>query len=251
MGIRTLFTVSGRSKTHDVPILNFLAKAYRGIPIAMIDSVFGFVERSTLYGGRIFDGAELTDADVANLYDVGIGVRIPFTNHYATPEEYEASAPLLEKYHRPGNAVIITNDDLAGWVRRDFPKYRIEASVIKNLKSYDRIAAALDMYDTAVLPMEICEDDQFLAGLPDKQRITLFANAGCALTCPSRICYNSISKFNKSFSGELLCSQPLKARQMRGILEFDLGRLQAHGYHRFKVLTPNRAAAGGRADART
>lgn len=249
MATRLQFTVSGRSKTNDIPILNFLAKAYRGIPISLVDSVFGFVERSTLYGGRIFDGAELTDADVANLYDVGIGVRIPFTNHYATPEEYAASAPILEKYHRPGNAVIVTNDALAGWIRRDFPKYRLEASVIKNLKSYDRIAAALDTYDTAVLPMEICEDDQFLAGIPDKHRITLFANAGCALTCPSRICYNSISKFNKDFTGELLCSQPLKQRQMRGIIEFDLNRLQAHGFTRFKVLTPNRAAAGGRAQA--
>lgn len=244
------FTVSGRSKTNDVPILTFLAKAYGGIPIRLIDSVFGFVEPSTLYGGRIFDGAELTPEDVATLYDVGIGVRIPLTNHYAEPEEYEANKPLLEKYHRTGNAVIVTNDALAGWIRRDFPNYRIEASVIKNLKTYDKIAQALDLYDTAVLPMEFCEDDRFLAGLPDKSRITLFANAGCALTCPSRICYNSISKFNKTQTGELLCSQPLKQRQARGIIEFDLGRLQSLGYRRFKVLTPNKGAAWGLAQQR-
>jgi hypothetical protein len=41
----------------------------------------------------------------------------------------------------------------------------------------------------------------------------------------------------------LLCSQPLKERQMRGIVEFDLNRLQALGFARFKVLTPQRAAA--------
>ena len=247
MAVRTKFTVSGRAKTNDQPILTFLAKAYGGIPVRMIDSVFGFVEHSTLYGGRVFDGAELTPADVATLYDVGIGVRIPMTNHYAEPEEYEASKPLLEKYHRPGNAIIVTNDALARWIRRDFPEYRIEASVIKNLKSYDKIAEALDLYDTAVLPMEFCENEPFLAGLPDKSRITLFANAGCALTCPSRICYNSISKFNKDQTGELLCSQPLKRRQARGIIEFDLGRLQDLGFSRFKVLTPNSAAAWGRA----
>ena len=244
------FTVSGRSKTNEVPILTFLAKAYGGIPIRLVDSVFGFVEKSTLYGGRVFDGAELTPADVETLYEVGIGVRIPFTNHYAEPAEYEATAPLLEKYHRPGNAVIVTNDALAGWIRRDYPQYRIEASVIKNLKSYNKIAAALDLYDTAVLPMEFSEDHQFLARLPQKDRITLFANAGCALTCPSRICYNSISKFNKAHTGELLCSQPLKRRQARGVIEFDLGPLQALGFSRFKVLTPNKGAAWGLAQKR-
>jgi hypothetical protein len=237
------FTVSGRAKTNDVPILTFLAKAYRGIPIALVDSVFGFVERSALYGGRIFEGPELTPGDVNTLYDVGIGVRIPFTNHYAEPHEYEQSKPILEKYSRPGNAVIVTNDDLAGWIRRDFPQYRIEASVIKNLKTYERIAAALELYDTAVLPMELCEDTAFLEKLPNKDRITLFANGACALTCPSRICYASISRFNKNGTGELLCSQPLKERQQRGIVEFDLTRLQMLGFRRFKVLTPLKRAA--------
>lgn len=245
MATQPTFTVSGRSKTNDVPILTFLAKAYGGIPVRLIDSVFGFVEPCPLYGGRVFDGAELTPSDVATMYDVGIGVRLPLTNHYAEPAEYEASKPLLEKYHLSGNAVIVVNDSLARWIRRDFPKYRIEASVIKNLKTYDKIAEALDLYDTAVLLMEFCEDEQFLAGLADKNRITLFANAGCALTCPSRICYQSISKFNKAQEGDLVCSQPLKQREARGVVEFDLNRLQNLGFSRFKVLTPNNWAAWG------
>ena len=82
MAKRVQFTVSGRAKTNDVHILTFLAKAYRGIPIALIDSVFGFVERTPLYGGRIFEGAELTPRDVESLYEVGIGVRLPFSYRY-------------------------------------------------------------------------------------------------------------------------------------------------------------------------
>lgn len=245
MAASPTFTVSGRSKTNDVPILTFLAKAYGWIPIRQIDSVFGFVEPCPLYGGRVFDGAELLPSDIATMYDVGIGVRLPLTNHYADAAEYEASKPLLEKYHRVGNAVIVVNDMLARWIRRDFPKYRIEASVIKNLKTYDKIAQALDLYDTAVLLMEFCENEPFLAGLEGKDRITLFANAGCALTCPSRICYQSISKFNKDQTGDLVCSQPLKQRKARGIVEFDLDLLQRLGFSRFKVLTPNSWAAWG------
>lgn len=243
MSIHSRFTLSGRAKTNDVPILTFLAKAYGGIPIRLVDSVFGFVESSPLYGGRIFEGPELTPTDVATLYEVGIGVRIPFTNHWADPEEYEATRPILEKYHRPGNSVIVTNDDLAQWIRRDFPDYRVEASVLKNLKNYDRISEALELYDTVVLPMPLSEDTAFLRGVRNKERITLFANGGCALNCPSQICYPSISKFNKTRDeSQLKCSQSLKERTNRGIVEFDLGRLQDLGFRRFKVLTPQRRA---------
>jgi hypothetical protein len=236
------YTISARGKPNNIPILAFLAKEFSDIAIAQIDSVFGFVERSPLYGGRIFTKPELTPYDVFDLYYANVGVRLPLTNHYVEPREYEASAPLLETYHRDGNAAIVTNDNLARWIRRDFPKYRIEASVIKNLKSHDRIARALDLYDTVVLPMELNDDSAFLANAPDKGRITLFANAGCALTCPSKICYVSISKFNKTGEGEFKCSQTLKEREARGMVDFDLVRLQELGFSRFKLL---RSRPGG------
>jgi hypothetical protein len=236
------FTISARGKKPQVPILDFLGCNFANVPIDQIDSVFGFVEPSTLYGGRVFVGAELSPNDVDNLYGAAVGVRLPLTNHFVTQEECEANAPLLEKYHRQGNAAIVTNDELAAWIRRHFPKYRIEASVIKNLKSYNRIEKALELYDTIVLPMETNEDEEFLAKIPHKERITLFANAGCALTCPSRICYVSISKMNKAKGGEFKCSQPLKQRDMRGMVDFDLERLQALGFSRFKLL---RARPGG------
>ena len=104
------------------------------------------------------------------------------------------------------------------------------------LNSYARATSALELYDTIVLPMELNGDREFLSGLPSKDRVTLFANAGCALTCPSKICYVSISKYNKSCSGEFKCSQPLKQRDMLGMIDFDLAQLQELGFHRFKLL---------------
>lgn len=236
------YTVSARGKNPAESVLSFLGRDFAGVPLAQIDSVFGFVEDCSLYGGRVFTRPELSAFDVAQLYGAEVGLRLPLTNHFVEPEELEASAPLLDRYHREGNAAIVTNDDLAAWIRRNFPKYRLEASVIKNLKTYERIEKALDIYDTVVLPMEINQDEAFLAGAPHKDRITLFANAGCALTCPSRICYVSISKINKTHCGEFKCSQPLKAREMRGMVDFDLERLAALGFSRFKLL---RARPGG------
>lgn len=236
------FTISARQKANEVPILAFLARNFATVPIAEIDSVFGFVEKTPLYGGRLFVRPELTPRDVGELYYAGIGVRLPLTNHFVSEAEYAEAAPLLSKYHRKGNAAIVTNDDLATWLRRDFPMYRIEASVIKNLKTHRRINQALALYDTVVLPMELNEDEPFLASLPEKNRITLFANAGCALNCPSKTCYVSISKYNKTGSGELLCSKTLKERDVLGMHDFDLDRLQALGFERFKLL---RSRAGG------
>lgn len=236
------YTISARGKPNDVPILAFLARNFASVPIAQIDSVFGFVEHTTLYGGRIFTRPELTPYDVHEMYYAGVGVRLPLTNHYVSDDEYNAAKPLLEQYHRDGNAAIVTNDSLAQRIRRDFPRYRIEASVIKNLNSYARVTSALELYDTVVLPMELNAETEFLSGLPDKDRITLFANAGCALTCPSKICYVSISKYNKTGAGEFKCSQPLKERDMLGMIDFDLAPLRDLGFNRFKLL---RSRPGG------
>jgi collagenase-like PrtC family protease len=150
--------------------------------------------------------------------------------------EYEQNRPLLQKYHAPCNSIIATNDDLARWVRQDFPKYRIDASVIKNIKTHRKIEQALNLYDSIVLPMRLNEDLDFLEKIEAKDRITLFANAGCALTCPSKLCYLSISKMNKGKGGKFQCSQPIKERENLGMVDFPLQPYIDRGFHRFKLL---------------
>ncbi len=71
------FTISARGKPEPVPILAFLARSFADIPIAQIDSVFGFVEASPLYGGRVFVQPELSPPDVASLEYTGVGLETP------------------------------------------------------------------------------------------------------------------------------------------------------------------------------
>lgn len=234
--MQNTYTLSARGKQENEPIARFLRNNFGNLPLQQIDSVFGFVERSTMYGGRMFFGRQLSDSDVKNLNDAGIGLRIPFTNHTIERVEYEANRGLLKKYHAQVNSVIVTNDDLARWIRQDFPDYAIEASVIKNITSMRKLQPALDIYDTVVLPMTVNYEHGFLKSIEDKDRIRLFANAGCALTCPSRICYASISAFNKFKGDEFRCSQSLKEREQLGMVDFDLAELNALGFYRFKLL---------------
>jgi hypothetical protein len=240
------FTISARGKAPAVPVQRFIKENYGHIPLEQIDSFFGFTEQSTLYGGRLFTNAELSRYDVRSLYGLNINLRLPLTNHFATAEEYEENLPFLEKYHRPGNSLIITNDDLAGWVRKDFPDYRLEASVIKNINNVKKVDEAFVMYDTVILPMTSNDDTEFLRAIDNKKHVTLFANAGCAYTCPAKICYPSLSKANKTGDGSLFrCSQELKDRNTIGMIDFDLAYLQSLGFERFKLLRPRQGDMTG------
>lgn len=239
------FTVSARGKPPDYPVFAYLRENYGNLRINEVDSLFGFVEKSTLYGGRQFIGREFSDKDVQQLNSAGIGIRIPMSNHVVERKEYRLSQWLLRKYHVAGNSIICTNDDLARWIREDFPDYRIDASVIKNIKSHKKIEAAMKLYDSVVLPMPVNEDLEFLAEIKNKDKITLFANAGCALTCPSRICYPSISKLNKGRGGEFQCSQPIKDRDLLGMVDFPLEPYIDLGFHRFKLLRARPSALTG------
>lgn len=237
------YTISARGKNAALPIQQFIKRNFSNIPIAEIDSFFGFTTHTSLYGGRIWKATEISEYDIRSMYKMDINLRLPLTNHHVSREEYEEILPFLQKYYRPGNSIIITNDDLARWIKADFPDYRLEASVIKNIKSLKKIEEAEQLYDTVILPMSCNNDEEFLLSIKNKQIITLFANAGCALTCPAKICYPSISKANKTGDASLFqCSQELKYRDLLGMLDFDLEHLRELGFERFKLL---RSRAGG------
>jgi len=230
------FTVSARGKPPRQPILAFVAEEFARMPLAQIESIFGFVEHTTLYGGRPFVAPELSPGDVQAMHDCCIGLRLPLSNHSVTREEYEQNRAFLAKYHIPGNSVITYRDDLAAWIRADFPRYEIEGSVIKEIDTLEKIEKALVVYDTIVLPMRLNLDRALLKSIPEKHRITLFANAGCALNCPAKICYGSVSKANKLKGDRPQCSVSTKARDLYGMLNFHLEPLVELGFKRFKLL---------------
>ncbi|UCG27570.1 MAG: hypothetical protein JSV24_11450, partial [Bacteroidales bacterium] len=138
------YTISARGKKENYPIEVFLRNNFPLVPFARIDSVFGFVEPSTLYSGRPFLRRQISDEDYIFLRKSNIGLRIPFSNHFVSDEEMERNIPLLEKYHEEGNSLIITNDILAKWIRARFPKYQTEASILKNIETHREIEEALE-----------------------------------------------------------------------------------------------------------
>ncbi len=211
---------------------------YDHIPLEQIDSFFGFTEASTLYGGRIFGGTELSRYDVRSLYGMNINVRLPITNHFATPEEYEENQSFLQKYHRPGNSLIITNDELAGWIRSDFPKYRLEASVIKNINTLKKVDEAFEIYDTVILPMASNDDEKLLKAIDNKKNITCLQTQDVLIPVRRRSVIPVFQRPTKKGQSLFQCSQKMKERNTIGMYDFDLDYLQSLGFERFKLLRP-------------
>lgn len=234
------YSVSARKKDVKQSIYDYLNIKFNNLDKNKVSTVFGFVEQSSLYGGRIFNGAELSRNDVKYLYKMGIGLKLPLTNHYVTDSEYKDNLEFLDKYHKSGNSVAVVNDDLANWIKRDFPKYEIEASVIKNIHTQSTIDKYLDLYDIIVLPMDMYSDLDYLAGLQHKKRLRFFVQAACAYNCPAKVCYKTISRINKSPDGEgeelFKCSQEIKPRDFKGFQEFDMELLIRLGFTNFKII---------------
>ena len=233
-------TVSCRGKPNDMSMVEWLLQyeVYAENSPLEITGVFGFFkERSPLYGGRWFRGAEITEQDLRFLKDNDLKLKIPLTANKATEQEYEASRTLLNKNYYPGNTIAVVNDELARWIRRDYPLYTLEASVIKNVKWGD-IEETLETYDTLVLTMDKNDDLDKLKEIKEKDRIILFGNAGCAYNCPAKICYPSFSKVNKGVPGaQFKCSQTLKPRNPNLLHTFDREVLEELGFHNFKFVT--------------
>ena len=174
-----------------------------------IDYAFGQVEGNTsLFGGRIFDGINLTRVDVYWLYDKGIGLKIPLTNKFISDKQYKESKPFLKQYHRKGNAIITATDKLAEYIKEDFSDYKIEASCIHDIVTAEKLKKkiSLKLYDTIVLPIHMNDDVKFLKSIKDKEKIRLFLNVECSYTCPKKVCYGTTSKINVGEKDKMMCS---------------------------------------------
>ena len=228
------YTVSARRKKLDTPIEKWITQRYSKV-VGKIESVFGFLERVPIYGGRAFRDSELSDSDVQWMYDNNIGLRIPTSGN--SWKNYGTLIPFLDKYHRAGNSLIIVDDDFCDWVKVNFPLYKLEASVIKNIHTLEEIDTVLQKYDTVTLPMYCNDLPELLTSITDKSRIRLFANCRCAYKCKTFVCYDAISKFNAKVTEPFdpaPCKNPNKSPEDYG--EFDVEKLITMGFNNFKLI---------------
>jgi len=232
------FDVSARRIIPGVDAIDYIKVFYPYLDTGQVESVFGnAVYPSRFYGGRSYKlEHSLTDRHIEVLNNRGIGVSLTLTGHYFDDEVYEANRPFLARLHRKGNAVVCTNDTLARHIRRDFPDYLLKASLIKHITTLEKVQRELELYDRVVIPMEMNDHDEFLASLPEKERIVLFANANCAYHCPARTCYAAISQSHWGKRETSSCSAGWLQRPESDHLFFDIEKLSRMGFRHFKLV---------------
>ncbi len=238
-------SVTNRTHIKDTSMREFMEGWYGFLPLSHIKDTFGFVEEFTeLYGGRPYiPNKVLSHRDVAELYDMGIGVKLCLQNHFITQEDCEANRAFLTRYHRKGNVIICVSDVLARFVKTEFPDYVVEASIIKGAQDLETIQESLELFDLLTLLPEANDDLDFLTSLPQKDRIILFGNARCLYNCNLRTCYQNNSVLMKRASnpefGSFLPRCSLNAPRQSEYTVFDLNRLYAMGFRRFKWIIPD------------
>jgi hypothetical protein len=172
------------------------------------------------------------------MYANNIGYRIPLTSYFFTEEMYNESRPFLDKHYRQGNSIIITKDALAKRIKKDYPLYKIEASVIKETDNLDKLYKRLELYDTIVpLPEAFNNNYELLESIKYKDRVRLFINMGCSYMCPARLCYKSFSKNNRGDPYSFECSQR-NGYIPQGMIGFDIDKYISLGFNKFKMLRP-------------
>ncbi len=233
------FSVSSRNINPYYSIHDFLNVFFPFVNTEQVESLFGstFIP-SPLYGGRPYSiKRSIYENHERELAELDIHISLTLTNHFFSPELYEQSLPLLERYHSNNNSIICVNDELAKQIRRDFSKYKLRASLIKNIKTLKTVEESYKLYDYVVIPMDKNDDDRFLLSLPEKERIMLFGNASCAYTCTKRLCYKGISENNRGIKTKVQCSRKNDMERLElGHVFFDVKKFNEMGFSFIKLI---------------
>ena len=230
------YTASLRARKLEQTLEDYLSSTYAPF-LSGIESVFGFSEPCSLYGGRLYQ-RQISDKEISKLRQKGIYYRIPLTTHYFDERTYESAKPFLQKHNIQGNTVIVANHDLGALIRKDFTNYKIELSVINELRTIEEVNHFTKIYDEVVLHGLWNNKTEELKRIKDKDKIRLFAAMACAYNCPDKVCYKNCSQINSGIIKERVkpCSKSYLKRENLGIVTFNSDKLRALGFSWFKLL---------------
>lgn len=165
-----------------------------------IKHVFGSVKCSWS-GGRSSKIREFDEEYISKIIkkynDNGIGCSFTFTNYYITETMLDDAVgnKILEIASRyDDNYAIVSSDILANYIRKKYPKIKLESSLLKPTyecpgytetpKYYDNLC---ERYDKVVVRPELGQDFNFLKKLKNKEKIEILVNGCCVYKCPFSI----------------------------------------------------------------
>jgi len=151
--------------------------------------VYDGIEECVWNGGRLNNPIPYDETIRDLYYDLGWSINLTFTNFLINTKDEKGNF-LLEKMHQEGNGIILVNDDLRRYVRKNYPKYKIYYSITgcgpakfpMDDATFNFYKDKLDIFDTLV---PRCDNnlDPRLSDL-DKSKLELLVTDTCVLNCP-------------------------------------------------------------------
>lgn len=220
-----------------------------------IKQVYGSVKCSW-NGGRsskIRDFDENYISSVIRQYNEnGIGCSFTFTNYHITEDMLGDSVgnKILEiASEYDNNYVIVSSDILADYIRKNYPKIKLESSLLKPTyecpgytetpEYYDNLCMK---FDKVVLRPELGQDLKFLKKLKYKNKIELLVNSNCVYKCPF-----SIKHYDRAIGLEndeipkntVMCNErfynPVSMHKNNFLSNKEIDRIIKMGFSNFKL----------------
>ena len=160
-----------------------------------IHSFYGAPTNALWNGGRPpYYSDSIIDDSVSDYYDeIGANCYLTYTNHLAGDYLDDPVSNLsLEKLSGSDNGVIITDERLNSYVRKNFPHLKTKASVIKSTKEMpherttDYYNSLLDRYDFVVLHPDDNTNLDLIDSIKDKDRLEVLIDERCTKDCRVR-----------------------------------------------------------------
>lgn len=110
--------------SRSVALVKFLSQ-YKGNARLV---VYDGINKCRWNGGRINRDVYYNDGLINYYYSKNIGIALTFTNHKIDLTD-KVGNELLEKFHKKGNCIILVNDDLQKYIRKNYPDYELIYSI--------------------------------------------------------------------------------------------------------------------------
>lgn len=202
------------------------------------------------HGGLIWEGGRNSTAGFGLEESVrrvqaynqrGIGFNIAFSNLLLTKEHLddEYCNWFLEQCQSEMNGVIVATDLLRDYIRQNYPRYRLIASLCFCRKDLEFYKQAQKDYDLVVLHPDLNRDYAFIRRL-DTSRLEVLVNEDCFYNCPNRL------QHYKNVSELVLSKQPVFYASKAGcISEAQFGRSRFEGELRLSLGNVHRLSSLG------
>ena len=182
------WNIAGAFVKHDI-IVNHLKRNKLFNKFKKI-SVYDGLENCTWNGGRLHSYVPYNKEIKDKYYDLDISIALTFTNHTIDLKNPTGNF-LLEEFHKKGNKIILVNDELRRYIKKNFPNYSLVHSITacgevqglplraKDINFYKEKLSKYDM----IVPRCDCTFDNRLREL-DLNRLEILISDTCILNCP-------------------------------------------------------------------